>query len=46
MDTNLNRLTTGAFGAMTRPLQIEWIEVPAEIRERYQYFTEAPLDRR
>ncbi|MEK7355591.1 MAG: ADP-glyceromanno-heptose 6-epimerase [Bdellovibrionota bacterium] len=38
-------LATNAFDAMNRPLQIEWIDIPNEIRGRYQYFTEAKMDR-
>lgn len=38
-------LATSAFAAMERPLAIDWIDIPLEMRERYQYFTEAKMDR-
>jgi ADP-L-glycero-D-manno-heptose 6-epimerase len=38
-------LAKNAFKAMNRPLDIDWIDIPIEIRERYQYFTEAKMDR-
>lgn len=38
-------LASNAFKAMNREMQIEWIEIPVEMRERYQYFTEAKMDR-
>jgi len=33
------------FKELERPERIEFIEMPAEIRERYQYHTEAKMDR-
>jgi ADP-L-glycero-D-manno-heptose 6-epimerase len=33
------------FDAMGRPRKIEYVEMPIELRERYQYFTEADLSR-
>jgi len=33
------------FKAMKRSPQIEFIEMPMEIRERYQYFTEAKMQK-
>lgn len=38
-------LARATFGATGRPVQIDWIEVPANIRDQYQYFTEAKMDR-
>lgn len=38
-------LARATFKAMGRPEKIEFIPVPAELRERYQYFTEAKMDR-
>lgn len=38
-------LARQAFGSLERPLEIEWIDVPVEMRPRYQYFTEARIDR-
>jgi ADP-L-glycero-D-manno-heptose 6-epimerase len=32
------------FGALAQTPRIEYIDMPAEIRESYQYFTEAPVD--
>jgi ADP-L-glycero-D-manno-heptose 6-epimerase len=34
-----------AFREVGKPEQIEFIDMPAEIRERYQYHTEAKMDR-
>ena len=31
------------YGALGRGLEVDWIDIPAEIRERYQYFTEADV---
>ncbi|MCK6451250.1 MAG: ADP-glyceromanno-heptose 6-epimerase [Alphaproteobacteria bacterium] len=38
-------LTHAVFRAMGREPRIEWVDTPAEIRARYQYFTEARIDR-
>jgi ADP-L-glycero-D-manno-heptose 6-epimerase len=38
-------LARATFASMDRPMQIDWIEVPANIRDQYQYFTEAKMDR-
>jgi ADP-L-glycero-D-manno-heptose 6-epimerase len=38
-------LVTAVFEAMERPVNIEYIDMPEEIRETYQYFTEAPMGR-
>jgi ADP-L-glycero-D-manno-heptose 6-epimerase len=38
-------LARATFEAMGAPLQIDWIEIPEVLRERYQYFTEAKIDR-
>jgi ADP-L-glycero-D-manno-heptose 6-epimerase len=38
-------LARSTFAAMGKPVQIDWIEVPANIRDQYQYFTEAKMDR-
>jgi ADP-L-glycero-D-manno-heptose 6-epimerase len=34
-----------SFQSMERKENIEWIDVPANIRNQYQYFTEAKMDR-
>lgn len=36
-------LAKGVFGALDRPLQIDWMDVPVNIRDQYQYFTEADM---
>lgn len=38
-------LAEATFKNMSRPLKIEWIDVPEEMRPRYQYFTEAKMNR-
>jgi ADP-L-glycero-D-manno-heptose 6-epimerase len=38
-------LAGAAFDSLRRPRQIDWIEIPANIRDQYQYFTEARMDR-
>lgn len=38
-------LAENVFSGMKKPLQIDWIDVPANIRNQYQYFTEAKMDR-
>ena len=38
-------LTQAVFKAMGAPEKIEFIDTPVEIRERYQYFTEAKMDK-
>ncbi len=36
-------LAASTAAAMNIPLQIEWIDIPEDIREKYQYFTEAGM---
>ena len=38
-------LARATFSGVDKPVEIEWIEVPANIRGQYQYFTEAKMDR-
>lgn len=38
-------LVRAMFAAMGRNDRIEFVDMPADLRGRYQYFTEAPLDR-
>jgi ADP-L-glycero-D-manno-heptose 6-epimerase len=38
-------LATAAFAAMGREPAIEYIDMPEAIRDTYQYFTEAPMER-
>lgn len=34
-----------AFASMHKEIKIKWIEMPIEMRERYQYFTEATMSK-
>lgn len=36
-------LAKNAFSALSKPSKIEFIDTPADIREKYQYFTEANM---
>jgi ADP-L-glycero-D-manno-heptose 6-epimerase len=38
-------LTKGVFSAMNKPEHIEFIDTPKDIRDKYQYFTEATMDK-
>ncbi len=38
-------LAAATFKSVAQPLKIDWIEIPEVIRPRYQYFTEAKIDR-
>jgi ADP-L-glycero-D-manno-heptose 6-epimerase len=38
-------LARALFAAMERPEQIEYVPTPEDIRDKYQYFTEAPMAR-
>jgi len=38
-------LARAAFGALGREPKVAFIDIPPQIRERYQYFTEAKMDR-
>lgn len=38
-------LAKNVFAGMKKPMQIDWIEIPNNIRDQYQYFTEAKMDR-
>lgn len=38
-------LAKATFAAMGKQAQIEYIDMPESLRAKYQYFTEAPLDR-
>lgn len=40
-----NDLAKATFTSLGRPLQIDYIDIPSDMRPRYQYFTEASLDR-
>jgi ADP-L-glycero-D-manno-heptose 6-epimerase len=38
-------LAGAVFKNMDRPMKIDWIDIPEAMRVRYQYFTEARMDR-
>jgi ADP-L-glycero-D-manno-heptose 6-epimerase len=38
-------LATGVFKAMSKPVQIDWLEMPDNIKNQYQYFTEAKMEK-
>lgn len=38
-------LAQATFQAMDKPLAIEWMDIPSNIRNQYQYFTEAKMQR-
>jgi ADP-L-glycero-D-manno-heptose 6-epimerase len=40
-----NDLAAATFKALEKPMTIDYIEIPEEMRPRYQYFTEAKMDR-
>ncbi|MBN2282977.1 MAG: ADP-glyceromanno-heptose 6-epimerase [Deltaproteobacteria bacterium] len=40
-----NDLAGAVFSALNKPVHIEYIDMPASIRDQYQYFTEAPLEK-
>lgn len=38
-------LAGATFTNMEKPMKIDWIDIPVEMRPRYQYFTQAKMDR-
>ncbi|MBI3218094.1 MAG: ADP-glyceromanno-heptose 6-epimerase [Bacteroidetes bacterium] len=40
-----NDLAKAVFSALDKPALIEYIETPIDIRDKYQYFTEAKMDK-
>lgn len=40
-----NQLAKSVFTALGTPPKIEYIDMPESIREKYQYFTQAPIDK-
>lgn len=38
-------LAKATFSELKKPVQIEWMDVPENLRPRYQYFTQAKMDR-
>ncbi len=42
---SFNELVTATFKAMNKPVNIEYISMPENLRNQYQYFTEAPMQK-
>jgi len=40
-----NDLVTALFNAVGKPVNIEYIDLPDHLSDKYQYFTEANLDK-
>jgi ADP-L-glycero-D-manno-heptose 6-epimerase len=40
---SFNALGTSTFSALAKPVQINYIDTPIDIRDKYQYFTEANM---
>jgi ADP-L-glycero-D-manno-heptose 6-epimerase len=40
-----NDLIGSIFAALNKPLAIDYIDIPADIRDKYQYFTEANMNK-
>ena len=40
-----NKLASAAFAALGKPVEIEYIEMPEHLRDRYQYYTCAEMDK-
>lgn len=40
-----NDLLNALFKAMQKPAQLSYIDMPVELRDQYQYFTEAPMQK-
>jgi ADP-L-glycero-D-manno-heptose 6-epimerase len=40
-----NELAQALFAAMQQPVNIEYIDIPEDIRDTYQYFTEASMEK-
>ena len=40
-----NKLASAAFAALNKPVDIEYIEMPEHLRDRYQYYTCAEMDK-
>jgi len=38
-------LAQATFAALGKPANIEYIDTPVDIRDKYQYFTEAPMNK-
>lgn len=42
---SFNNLVTAVFEALDMPVNIEYIDTPVDIRDKYQYFTEANMNK-
>lgn len=42
---SFNALATATFNALKVPVNIEYIDTPVDIRDKYQYFTEADMNK-
>jgi ADP-L-glycero-D-manno-heptose 6-epimerase len=40
-----NDLAKAIFKALKKPVNIEYIDIPEDIREKYQYYTEAKMQK-
>jgi ADP-L-glycero-D-manno-heptose 6-epimerase len=38
-----NDLAKSIFDALNKPVQIDYVDIPEDIRDKYQYFTEANM---
>jgi ADP-L-glycero-D-manno-heptose 6-epimerase len=38
-------LAEAVFAALDRPAEVEFIDMPPTLQAKYQYFTEAPMDK-
>jgi ADP-L-glycero-D-manno-heptose 6-epimerase len=38
-------LMSALYQAVDRPLEVRWVDTPVEIRDRYQYFTQADMSK-
>jgi ADP-L-glycero-D-manno-heptose 6-epimerase len=38
-------LMSALYDAVDQPLEVEWVDTPVEIRDRYQYFTQADMSK-
>lgn len=45
MARTFNDLATAVFNALHKPVNIEYIDTPPDIRDKYQYFTEAKMEK-
>lgn len=42
---SFNDLVTAIFNSLGKPVNIEYIDIPEDIRDKYQYFTEATMNK-